>query len=535
MNKENMESRQGNRGHQVEEDLREENLQRFLTFYINEECFAFNMDILQEIIWVPQTIKVPLTPPSFLGLTNLRGSILPLLDLRILFDSPTATISEETRAIIIHTRSIPIGIVVDRVDRVFEVKEQQIERTKGVRNGSSTHMVEYLEGVIKGEGDVLIQIINIERIIQNEFLDVWPPGREQETEKEERIGGDVLRRADSKDSPEEERQIITFFLKNQEFGFEIEKLKEIIRYPEEIHEVPEADVSLMGVINYRNQVLPLLDMGKIIGLPAKYNPDQSRILVMQVVTEKGKGLVGFVVESVQEIVKVREAEWNNLPELIHHARDCSDLKAICKLEGGKRIVSVFSLERMSAHPGIESALSVTEEIREEQEDMTNIEHEEGFDEEFQLVTFKLAEQEYGILIDYIQEIILVPDQINMVPKTPDYIEGMINLRGSVLPVIDMRKRLGQEPSSKLESQRVIVLNIDGIKTGFIVDCVTEVLSIPASRIETTPKLSEDQARLMDRVINLEEKGRIILIINAAKLLSEEELDEIKKLGEDEEI
>ncbi len=533
MNRESMESRQANRGHQWEGDFQEEKLLRFLTFYINEECFAFNMDILQEIIWVPQTIKVPLTPPSFLGLTNLRGSILPLIDLRILFEASTAEINDETRAIIIQMGT-PIGVVVDRVDRVFEVREDQIERANGLKE-SSANRVEYLEGVIKEDGGDLIQIIDIEKLIKDEFLEVLPQGNASEGSKEEMLsgGGDVFHRDEDEESLEEERQIITFFLQNQEFGFEIERLKEIIRYPEEIHAVPESDPSLMGVINYRNQVLPLLNMGSLIGLPADYNPEQSRVLVMQVITETGGGLVGFVVESVHEIVKVKEEEWSSLPELISHSRDCTDLKAICKLEKGKRIVSVFSLEKMSSLPGIENALSVTEEIKEEQEVMTNIANEDGLDEELQLVTFTLADQEYGIFIDYIQEIILVPEQINIVPKTPDYIEGMINLRGAVLPVIDMRKRLGQEPSSKQESQRIIVLNIDGIKTGFIVDCVTEVLSIPASRIEVTPKLSEDQAQLMDRVINLEEKGRIILIINAEKLLSEEEMDEIKNLGEDE--
>ncbi len=531
MNREVVQSQQDIGSHQSRSQPQEEEVYRFLTFSIGEECFAFNMDILQEIIWVPRTIKVPLTPPSFLGLTNLRGSILPIIDLRILFNAPTAEIGDETRAIIIQAGSA-IGVVVDRVDRVFEVRAEQIERTNCTSQRCSEG-VEYLEGVIKGEDGDLIQIIDIQRLIQLEFLDI-SLGAEKGSREREEVVTSSRQDDDMGGDSQEERQIITFFLRGQEFGFEIDRLKEIIRYPEEIHVVPEADTSLLGVINYRNQVLPLLDMGRMIGLDTDYDPEQSRVLVMQITGEELSGLVGFVVEQVHEIVKVKEREWSPLPELISHSDECSELKAICKLEGGRRIVSVFSLQKMAEHPAIENALAVTEEIKEEQESMGPSEKEDLMDEELQLVTFKLADEEYGIVIDYIQEIILVPEQINVVPRTPDYIEGMINLRGAVLPVIDMRKRLGQEASSRKDSQRIIVLNIEGVKTGFIVDCVTEVLSIPLSKVEKAPRLSEEQANLMDQVINLEEKSRIILIINAKKLLSEEELDEIKNLGEEEE-
>lgn len=104
------------------------------------------------------------------------------------------------------------------------------------------------------------------------------------------------------------------------------------------------------------------------------------------------------------------------------------------------------------------------------------------DREVQLVVFYLGREEYGVSILKVQEIKRMTD-ITRVPHTPDYIKGVMNLRGSVLPVIDLKKRLGLPPGEYTDDTRIIIVKIDDISVGLIVDAVSEVLAIPQENIE----------------------------------------------------
>ncbi|VBB08072.1 Hypothetical protein LUCI_3337 [Lucifera butyrica] len=102
--------------------------------------------------------------------------------------------------------------------------------------------------------------------------------------------------------------------------------------------------------------------------------------------------------------------------------------------------------------------------------------------EVQLVVFKLGREEYGISILQVQEIKKMTD-ITRVPHTPDYIKGVINLRGSVLPVLDLKKRLSLPPQEYTEDTRIIIAKVEEITVGMIVDAVSEVMAIPQENIE----------------------------------------------------
>ncbi len=102
-------------------------------------------------------------------------------------------------------------------------------------------------------------------------------------------------------------------------------------------------------------------------------------------------------------------------------------------------------------------------------------------EERQLVIFDLADEAYGVNIETVREIIRM-QEITQVPRTPDYVEGVINLRGKVIPVIDMRKRFGFPVAEHTKDTRIVVIDIDGNDIGATVDAVTEVLRLGAESI-----------------------------------------------------
>lgn len=113
------------------------------------------------------------------------------------------------------------------------------------------------------------------------------------------------------------------------------------------------------------------------------------------------------------------------------------------------------------------------------------EHVHGDANLLQLVTFKIADEEFGVEILAVQEIIRIM-QITTVPRAPVFIEGVINLRGKVIPVIDMRKRFGLPAVERDSQTRIIVMEFDQKIVGFLVDAVSEVLRIPMDTVEDPP-------------------------------------------------
>jgi purine-binding chemotaxis protein CheW len=108
--------------------------------------------------------------------------------------------------------------------------------------------------------------------------------------------------------------------------------------------------------------------------------------------------------------------------------------------------------------------------------------------EEQLVTFGLSSEEFGVDIMLVQEIIRIPP-ITRVPSAPSYIEGVINLRGNVIPVVSLRNRFGMERAEETDLSRIIVLQIQNKVFGIRVDAVTEVLRLDTSAIEPPPPVA----------------------------------------------
>ena len=146
----------------------------------------------------------------------------------------------------------------------------------------------------------------------------------------------------------------------------------------------------------------------------------------------------------------------------------------------------------------------------------------------QLVGFTIGKELFGVDILMVQEIIRAAP-ITAVPNSPDFVEGVINLRGNIIPVIELRKRLGfATPDANLKDNWILILDIEGRITGFIVDSVTEVLKIQESGIEPPPDIvvAGLERQHIRGVCEINEKLLILLDFNCILLV-----DEIKKLKE----
>jgi purine-binding chemotaxis protein CheW len=141
--------------------------------------------------------------------------------------------------------------------------------------------------------------------------------------------------------------------------------------------------------------------------------------------------------------------------------------------------------------------------------------------ELQLVSFNIGTEEFGVDILKVQEINRMVE-ITRVPQAPHYVEGVINLRGKVIPIVDLRKRFGLELKEHDKNTRIVVVDIGGNIMGMIVDSVSEVLRLPSSTIEPPPEIVTGvNSEYIKGVAKLED--RLLIFLDLSRVIDAEEL------------
>ncbi|MGQ9455678.1 MAG: chemotaxis protein CheW [Armatimonadota bacterium] len=140
----------------------------------------------------------------------------------------------------------------------------------------------------------------------------------------------------------------------------------------------------------------------------------------------------------------------------------------------------------------------------------------------QLVVMKLANEFYGVDIGAVNTIIRM-QEVTAIPRTPDFVEGVINLRGSIIPIVDLRKRFGLPVGEITKASRIVVVEANGQIIGMIVDAVVETLRLPLNAIEPpSPVVSTVDTAYVRGVGKLD--GRLIILLDLSKLLTSSEFE-----------
>ena len=490
---------------------------QFVVFMVENEVFGVEMTPVQEIIRVPEVVRVPLAPPCLEGLANLRGEVLPIISLRRIFGFPEKGHDEATRAIVINLGQ-PMAFVVDRVSSVVRAEAEQIQGVDG--NIRATVDSELLTGILREVGGLpIVMVVNFGSLIARMFGEADMAFEEAVLSKGEGAGS-----YEEKEGYGDEVQLVSFSVEGQEYAVEINFVQEIVQVPKLFVHVPNSPPHVLGLMTLRERLLPLISLRTLFGLDQRETDDRSRVVVLSL---EGRTL-GLVTDSVSEVLRVPKELVEDIPALVAHSGNMGEIKQLCRLEGGKRLVSILSPERLFQLSHVKEESKVAMELEDRAKEKTAFGG--STDEEEQVVVFQLAGGEFGVPIESVQEIVRLPEGLTKVPKAPGFVEGIINLRGVVLPVIDLRKRLDLEECERNERQRIMVFALKGTTVGFIVDAVTEVLKIPKRKIEASPRLSVEQAKLMGRVANLEEQRRMIQMIEPQQLLEEGEYTQLAQMG-----
>lgn len=488
---------------------------QIVTFSLNGARFAAPMAAVQEIVRVPSTVRVPMSSSHLSGLANLRGRVLPIFQCRSMMGMPWQEPDEASRVLVLRLNN-PVGLVVDRVHSVMSVSQDQLDK---VSQTEVTEHSDWLSGMVRHESG-LILLLDVDKLVHSHVIQKGVSGTTLASE------GTSLNQASEEEDSSDEWQLVSFEVDGQEYAAPIESVQEIVQAPENFTAIPHAPHSVLGVMVLRSRLLPLVSLRSLFGLEPIPVLESHRVVVLQV----RKGLsVGVVMDRVNEVLRVPRSLVEPIPSLFASQSSVKYLSTMCRLDQGKRLVSVLEVASL-----LEQATYHTEIHGEEFTDISDVgdvsmrAEDESMEDEGQVVVFKLGGEEFGVNIHSVQEIVRVPEQLTHIPQSPEFLEGVINLRGSVLPVVDQRRRMGIASGPRNDRQRIMVYLMDGVRTGFIVDSVTEVLRIDSQHISKNPAEGLQTSELLPQVANLPDNKRMILLIDPQALLSGSEIHAMRE-------
>ena len=501
----------------------------FVLFAVGGDAFAVPLTQVKEIIRMPGLVRLPLAPRSFEGIANLRGSVLPVLSLRRVFGFEEADHDEATRVVVLDIGR-PVGVVVDAMSAVRSVDESSIEDASRLQASVDSQL---LTGVIKNVADKsgekrMVMILDIQRLVDRECVTDLVAAAQDPATSVLASADDAGARADTVGA-ETIKQFVSFEIDGQEYALPIEDVQEIVHAPTSIAKLPNAPRAVVGMVTMRNRVLPILSLRELFGLPSKTIGEDDRVVVVSPAATDHRVTVGVVTDSVKEVLRIAASVIDPMPAMLTAQRDMQELTSVCRLADGNRLVSIISAEQMFDRSTVQEAVVAASEHADQDQEgpVTNEDARiSGVVDEEQLVVFKLADEEYGVAIDAVQEIVRVPETLTRIPNTPDFIEGVINLRGTVIPLVDQRRRFGMAALERSDRQRIVVFTVRGVRTGFIVDSVTEVRRIARTAIGPAPEISEAQRKLIRRVANLTDQKRMIMLLDTDQLLNTKEAGQL---------
>lgn len=453
-----------------------------LTFWAAGELLAIAAGQVSEVIRRPKLTRVPLAPPSLAGLANLRGAVIPVVSVAALLGGSGE--GAGANRIIVVENPDPVGLLVDDVAALVPMAKV---------------------GSIK----VGARLIDTAALLGGTFS-AAPVARGQAS---------LQRVARGAATAKERQAFLSFSLGGQVFALPLGSVREVLALPKDIAAVPRTDDAMLGVIPLRDRLLPVLSLAVLLGLEP--DRDVSRIIVVVL----GGTRVGLAVETVQEILRATDADIDPVPPVLTRGNAEAQIRAICRVDGGQRLVSILSTEHLLKDDLAERL------AREEEEGSAMTGTSE--DETEQFVVLRLGGECYGVPIASVEEVVALPSRLTRLPRAPAFVEGVFSLRGQVIPLIDQRQRFGVV-GEKARRPRVLVVRIGDARAGFLVDEVTQVLRVEAGQMRDAPDLGAGRARVIDRIANLEGEAEMIPIVDPQELLDRAERDMLAAFQRDQE-
>jgi len=472
-------------------------IRKVLTFFVGGEQFAVTASDILEIHRPPRLTRVPNGPPSLLGIGSLRGMPAPVISLARLLGR-TEHPGPDSRLLLVDGAQA-IGLAVDKVGTLTGMPVDQLE-SDGRREGF---------GRLYQLDDQSVRALDLDALLKTEFAASRP------------VSGPSIPPhsvAPQVQARHAERAFLAFDLAGQAYALPIGEVEEALPLPPTMADLAQSAEAVLGVVTLRDRLLPIVSLRKLLGLPVEHRPSD-RVVVARI----GTARIGLAVDRLRSILRVPEESIDAAPAVLNRGAGEAQVQSICRLAGNKGLVAILSGERLFRD---ETVAHILADGRQEGGAMTITTTDEGAE---RFLIFRLGAEEYGLPLDAVDEVMRLPKQITRLPNAPDFIEGIVTLRGKVIPVIDQRVRFASAADGTQARPRIVVTTVEGRKAGFIVDSAAEITDLAADSITATSELAAEAGRLFSRVASLENGKRLILLIEPKELLDRAERDVLARL------
>jgi purine-binding chemotaxis protein CheW len=465
--------------------------QALLSFRIGGRQFALNADRVSEVVRQPIVTRVPHAPSSLRGVASLRGKVLPVVSLGALL-GVADTVNAGAGRLIVLDDAEPIALAVDEVLGF------------GTGDGAAG-LVEMDDGAAR--------VVQLDQLLLQAFSQT-----ERRTAARRASGYSSGR---TPTAAEATAEFLAFTLAAQPYALPLSQVREVIPAPPDVVALPRTDAAMIGIALSRGALTPIVSTRALLGLPAAAMTVTDRVIVTTVAGAR----IGLAADRVDAVVRAPVSALGPVPRVLNRGAGEARVAAMLRTRHGG-LISVLEPERLFAE---ESLAQILEDGRRAQS-AADVQDGAAAKASHRFLVFQLADETYGMDIAAVEEVVMLTEQLARAPRAPSYLAGIMSVRGLAVPVIDQRRRFGLQPAAPNGRQRVIISRIDDMVAGFAVDAVTQILELPSERLAPTPDLTQDAARLFDRVAQIEEGGRVILLVNPRELLDRAERDLLAALA-----
>jgi purine-binding chemotaxis protein CheW len=484
---------------------------RYLTFRAGSQLYALPTAAVTEVIRLLAVARVPQGPRALLGVANLRGTVVAVVGLSELLENGATPESVERLALVLD-QATSTALVVDGIGTLEDVSAGQIE--SGPKAWDSEETVKLLGAFKIERTQEVAKILDIETLLKSAFAQSNAQPSERRERAVSRSLGEALRTTQSE-------MLVTFEVAGQEFALPLAAVEEILPLPSTVTTMTKTDAVIVGFTAVRDALIPLLSLRGLLGFGAQAgSTEREKVVVLRV----GGSPVGLIADAARSVIAADSDAMDPVPPVLA-ARTGGEarVKAVYRGDAGRRLISVLSPDHLFREDVMQRLAAIRPTQR---KGIVRSQSEAG--EELIFLVFRLGNDEFGLPIDAVVEVAQVPSQVTRVPKTPKFLDGVINLRGDVLPIVDQRRRFDMPKLEQAEGRRLVVVKTEQHRAGIIVDSVSEVLRTSAAAISPPPALTAQISRLVHGVINLEHSRRLVLLLDPTELLTRAEQGQLNQ-------
>lgn len=443
----------------------------FGTFFIGGNEFAVSVTSIQEVVNQPESFTtIPLSPDYLLGLFNLRGLIIPVVDLRAIFGLPPLdpTITDRKVAIIEHG-SHCFGLLVDKTGDVFnsrDVDQNEVNKVRGdVREA-------IIGGVFKLEGG--------RRLVQ--LLD---PFELLKLEKLPRVSG-THSSALSRRARGSRRQCISFQVGDCLCAFSMKSIKEIVEL-KAIDNTALAHGWTIGAIDLRGSTVPVIDFRVFLGKKQTTAAEDLagkgfKLIVMKL----GDNLISLLVDSISNIISYFDDDLLNFPAV---GMERTEMFKGCLSNSETGTVLLLDHEKILSDDELVDITMGHSKLFSDDSEASRLEAEDA-GKKRTLITFSIGSK-FALNIEHVNEVISFPDKIVHPPSMPSFVEGMVNLRGDLIPIINLRVLYHLDPVPPAET-KLLIFTAKEKKYGIMVDSVDSIVNLTGRNSSTLPRIMDNE-------------------------------------------